>query len=174
MNEETQIERARRGDQEAFLALLARHDQRIMSIVYRFTANLYDREDLYQEIFLHCFKSIRAFKAQSQFGTWLTRLALNRCITYMKKQSPPSLPPESDPVPPPDFARREQLRAVRRALARLEGRQQIAFHLYYIEEWSPDRIAEVLACSTGAVKSHLDRARKKIKLDREVRPWQTP
>ena len=50
--------------------------------------------------------------------------------------------------------------------------QRIAFHLYYIEEWTIPEIAEVLDCRAGTVKSHLNRAREKVKKDREVLQWQ--
>ncbi len=166
------IERAQAGDVESFLALLACHDREIMSVVYRFAGNQYDREDLYQEVFLQCFRSLKKFKFRSSFATWMYRVALNRCISYMRRKKP-MVELTDRPAEALDWERREKLRAIHRALTRLNGAQRICFHLHYIEDWSVDRIAEILGCSAGAIKSHLHRARRKVKEDRGILVWQT-
>jgi len=166
------ILRAQAGEHQAFLELLARHDRKIMSVVYRFSCDRYDREDLYQEIFLHCYRSIGSFRFRSSFLTWLYRLALNRCLGYMRNRLPLA-EPRDGPAPSIDGERRDRLEAVRRALARLRGPQRICFHLHYVEDWGVDRIASLLECSEGTVKSHLHRARTRIRGDREVLVWRT-
>lgn len=166
------IERAQQGDREAFLDLLTQHDRQIMSVIFRFCGDLYDREDLYQEIFLQCFLSIKSYRYQSSFRTWLYRVALNRCIDYMRKQKPLTQLPHGA-ASPPDWERRAKLRAVHNALSRLKGPQRICFHLYYVEQWSLEEIKDLLGCGEGTVKSHLHRARAKIKQDDEVLLWQT-
>ena len=164
---------AQRGEHDAFVDLLALHDRQIMSVVYRFTCDQYDREDLYQEVFLHCFRSIGQFRGRSSFRTWLYRLSLNRCVSYMQKKPPLGEPPPDAPGPAIDFVRREKLAAVHRALARLKGPQRICFHLHYVEQWRVEEIAELLDCRPGTVKSHLNRARGKVRQDDEVLTWQT-
>jgi RNA polymerase sigma-70 factor (ECF subfamily) len=171
-DERALIEQAQSGDQEAFLTLLSRYDRQIMSVVYRFTHDLYDREDLYQDIFLNCFRSIGRFQFRSSLLTWLYRIALNRCLTYVRKKRP--MDELGDlPAPQTDWDRREKLKAIGRALSRLRGQQRLCFHLHYIEDWKIQQISETLGCSEGAVKSHLNRARTKIKTDREVLVWRT-
>ncbi|MDJ0837521.1 MAG: RNA polymerase sigma factor [Acidobacteriota bacterium] len=165
------VKKAREGDHHAFLALLKRCDRQLMSVVCRFTGDLYDREDLYQDIFLHCFQSIRSYRGDAPFQTWLYRLALNRCIDYMRKK-PIVEPAEDSPGPEIDWERREKLAAVHRAMNRLDGPRRICFHLSYVEGWAVSEIAEMMGCSPGTVKSHLDRARKKIRKDHEVLIWQ--
>ncbi|MCG8673408.1 MAG: RNA polymerase sigma factor, partial [Pseudomonadales bacterium] len=167
------IKRAAKGDHAAFIELLKGCDRQLMSVVCRFTHDLYDREDLYQEIFLHCFKDIGKFRYASDFKTWLYRLALNRCIAYIKRVKPVTALDENLEGSSTDWERREKLAAVHRAMSRLSGPQRIAFHLTYVEDWSAMEIAGVLNCSQGTVKSHLDRARRKVRLDREVAVWQT-
>ena len=118
----------------------------------------------------------RKFKFKSSFSTWLYRIALNRCITYMKKR-PVVLEPEDGPDPHAalsrDYEQRARLSAIKAAMARLKGPQQLCFHLFYVEEWDLGRIAETLDCREGTVKSHLNRARKRIRMDEEVLQWQT-
>jgi RNA polymerase sigma-70 factor (ECF subfamily) len=166
------IKRAQRGDDDAFIALLARYDRQIMSVVYRFTGDSYDRQDLYQEVFLNCFRSIKTFRFKSSFETWLYRIALNRCITYMKKKEPIA-DWKDEAGPGVDWERTAKLQSVHRALSRVNGAQRICFHLHYIEDWSIGQIAEMLDCQHGTVKSHLNRARDKIRKDPQVRAWAT-
>ena len=170
--EEELVRRAGKGDHEAFLELLKRHDRQLMSVVCRFTGNRYDREDLYQDIFLHAFKSIARFRFQASFKTWLYRVALNRCLTYIKKREP-VLEAVEGSAPAIDWERNEKVAAVGRAMKRLRGPQQICFHLFYVEQWNQEEIAKLLGCRVGTVKSHMNRARTKIKRDREVLVWQT-
>jgi RNA polymerase sigma-70 factor (ECF subfamily) len=166
------IKKARNGDSDAFLELISRYDRKVMSVVYRFTADKYDREDLYQEIFLDCYRSIGRFQFRSSFLTWLYRIALNRCISFMRKRNRRVEIRESpSSQSPPD--RTEKLRAIERAVSRLNGKQKICFHLHYIENWSIDRIAELLGCAEGTVKGHLHRARLRIRADQEILAWQT-
>lgn len=171
MDDRKLIEMAQAGNHQAFLALLTRYDRQIMSVVYRFTHNLFDREDLYQEIFLHCFKSIKSFRFECKFTTWLYRIALNRCVTYMRKNKPnPDLPQPKNPQIP-SLETKERLLSIHRAMKRLSQPQRLCFHLFYAEDWDIHDIAELMHCQTGTVKSHLDRARKKIRADREVAQW---
>lgn len=166
------IKQAQGGDQAAFLALLARYDRQIMSVVYRFTSNQFDREDLYQEVFLHCYRAIGSFHFRSSLLTWLYRIALNRSLTYMRRHEPVA-EPKDEPGPEPDLEQQAKLRSVHTAMSRLRGRQRVCFHLHYLEDWDVADIAEVLDCSLGTVKSHLNRARSKIRRDREVEAWLT-
>ena len=172
MDEQALVKCACKGDHDAFLALLAKYDRQIMSVVFRFTGDLFDREDLYQDIFLHCYRSIKKYRFDESFQNWLYRVALNRCIHFNKKKDP-AVAQQDIAAAPPDWERREKMKAIRKAMSRLKGPQQICFHLYYIEDWDLQRIADVLGCARGTIKSHLDRARAKIKSDREVLLWQT-
>jgi len=170
--EQQLIEEARGGDSQAFLELLRHYDRQIMSVVYRFTGDRYDREDLYQEVFLAAFKSIRTYRENAAFGTWLYRVALNRCIDFMRKKPISSEFEEtsSGGINPEQRARMD---SVLKALGKLKGPQRICFHLYYIEGWNIREIMDVMDCSEGTVKTHLSRARAKVKRDRGVLLWQT-
>ena len=174
--DESLISRAQTGDHKAFVEILRHYDRPVMSIIYRFTANLYDREDLYQEIFLHCFRSIASFRFQSSFKTWLTRLALNCCIDYMKKVPPLAQTQDHSQhqasITEIDWEQQQKLSAVYNALKQLAGPQRICFHMYYIEDWSIKEISALLQCNEGTIKTHMSRARKRIKSNTRVMQWQ--
>lgn len=159
-----------------------------MSVVYRFACGVQDREDLYQEIFLHCYRSLPRYRFRSSFLTWLYRLALNRALScarerrarerttgleLLEEEAAELVAAPEGRSPEALLEHRERRQALREAMARLRGRQKICFHLHYVEEWGSSRIAEVLGCSEGAVKSHLDRARRKVRAHREVLQWRT-
>ncbi len=169
-NEQVLIELAAQGDHQAFATLVKSHDRSIMNVILRFTLDQYDRDDLYQEIFIACYTALPSFSGKSSFHTWLYRIAINHCITFMRKQV--VLEEVKDiPVSGPDQENRERLKAVAQAMSNLDGPQRVSFHLFYIEQWTLNEVADVLECSTGSVKSHLDRARKKIRQDKEIAQW---
>lgn len=169
-NERVLIELAAQGNHGAFTSLVKFHDRRIMNVILRFTLDQYDRDDLYQEIFTACYAALPSFSGKSSFHTWLYRIAMNHCISFMRKQL---VVEELDDIPDSDPNRenQERLKAVAQAMSDLDGPQRVSFHLFYIEQWTLQEVADVLECSTGTIKSHLDRARKKIRQDKEVAQW---
>lgn len=141
-----------------------------MAVVYRFTFDRFDRDDLYQEVFLSAYKHIRRFRGKCAFSTWLHRIALNRCIDWERKRKFESVPLE-EPSVTEEGDTRQKLQAIQQALTTLPRGPRVCFHLYYLEGMTIDEVAEILGCRPGSVKSQLNRARKKIRLHHEVRPW---
>jgi len=166
------VRRAQEGDADAFLTLIERHDRQVMSVIYRFSGDRHDREDLYHEVFVHAFESIRRFRGASSFRTWLYRVALNRCLSYVKRR-PPVREPEDAAVDPEDWVQRAKVRSILRAMDSLSDHQRMCFFLHYVEGWNVAEIEELLDVRSGTVKSHLNRARAKIRGAREVMAWQT-
>jgi RNA polymerase sigma-70 factor (ECF subfamily) len=83
------IERAKRGDAEAFQALYDKHKRRVYSLCLRMTANTAEAEDLAQEAFLQLFRKIATFRGESAFSTWLHRLSVNVVLMHLRKKSLP-------------------------------------------------------------------------------------
>lgn len=171
MNEDELVKLAQQQDHQAFAALLQHYDRQIMNVILRFTGNQFDRDDLYQDIFTACYASLPKFSGRSKFFTWLYRIALNYCVDYKKKNVPTLVDVDTVDSTRTDWEQRGKISAISYAMNGLEGPQQISFHLFYIEQWSIDEIVQVLDCSPGTVKSNLDRARKKIRLNKEVIKW---
>ncbi|PCH62142.1 MAG: hypothetical protein COC19_03245 [SAR86 cluster bacterium] len=165
------IKQASQGDHRAFTQLLQNYDRRIINVILRFTGNRYDRDDLFQEIFTACYLALPKFSGKSSFYTWLYRIALNHCISYTRSQRPMEAI-EDISQQAQSLQRQLQLNTISNAVETLKSPQRISFHLYYIEQWTTAEIAQLLECRVGSVKSHLDRARKKIRLNKEVAKWQ--
>jgi RNA polymerase sigma-70 factor (ECF subfamily) len=157
---------------------------------YRMTGSYQDAEDVVQETYLRAMRALDGFEARSSLKTWLYRIATNTCITALNHRSRRVLPaglgaPSHDPgahvlsdgsvpwlEPLPDavlddpgevVVRRESVRlALIAALQHLPARQRAAFLLREVLSWSAAEIAETLGVSVPAVKSLLQRARKRL------------
>lgn len=171
---------------------------------YRMTGSYQDAEDAVQETYLRAVRGLAGFEGRSSVKTWLYRIATNTCITELNHRSRRVLPsglgaPESDPgvrvagdetiawlSPLPDavlshrpedvVVRRESVRlALIAALQHLPVRQRAALLLREVLSWSAAEIAETLDISVAAVKSLLQRARRRLdELDLEGERPQPP
>src|SRR6266536_264537 len=80
------VTRARRGDMEAYDALVRRYQERIYATIYHMTANHEDANDLAQETFIKAFQALKSFKGDSSFFTWVYRIAVNKTINFLKQR----------------------------------------------------------------------------------------
>jgi RNA polymerase sigma-70 factor (ECF subfamily) len=157
------------GDQAAFAELVQRHQNRVFNLVYRFTRNRQDAEELAQEVFLKVWKNARTFKGQSAFSTWLYRLAVNTCLNDRKKKkiNPEPLSLLGDFATAADAAGKEILAQerqilVNKALNALPIRQKMALILANFEGKSYEDIAVIMEVSVSAVETLLFRARQNL------------
>ncbi|TKJ42184.1 hypothetical protein CEE37_00465 [candidate division LCP-89 bacterium B3_LCP] len=181
MNEEEHqlIINARNGDDNAFSQLVAMHDSRIMSLVWSVLGRGFDADEVYQEIFLKVHRSLGSFRFESQFSTWLHRIAVNVAISHKRslsrRQKREQLMDNSDdffasaPANPEDNPenlqlRREVLEQIDRALDELPLRQRTVFVMKHDQGMKLKEIASVLKISEGAVKAYLFRALAKLRV----------
>ena len=76
------IRKAVEGDDEAFEALVKRHHPKIYEVAHRMLGNPRDAEGATHATFSNAHQHIKAFQGQTAFGTWIYRIAVNRCIQY--------------------------------------------------------------------------------------------
>lgn len=86
MNKDTLIGRLKEGDEAAFKEMLEIHQTQVLNICYKFLLNREDAEDIAQEIFVEAFFSIKKFREESNLGTWLNRIAVNKSIDELRKK----------------------------------------------------------------------------------------
>ena len=171
------IRRAQEGDADAFATLFHTHKTRVYSLCLRMTKNTAEAEDLTQEAFLHVFRKLAAFRADSALSTWLYRVTVNTVLMHFRKKSlqqvsldrPKSGDSFDKPVPREFPSTDSRLVgcvdrvALNRALAELpEGYRKI-FLLHEVEGYEHREIAEFLGCSVGNSKSQLHKARQRIR-----------
>jgi len=165
------------GDVDAFEELVARHQRAVYGIVSRMIYNRDDVDDLAQDIFVLAYRSIRSFRGDSNFATWLHRIAVNATLKYMRRGKNRQTVSLDDPetalgdilaapnqASPAELAHTgERNEAVRQALELLPARQRMVVTLHYFEEYTCDEIADMLHCSVGTVWSRLHYACKKLR-----------
>jgi RNA polymerase sigma-70 factor (ECF subfamily) len=185
---ETQlVERCRAGDLTAFDKLSSAHQDRIFNLCYWLLGNRDDAADATQEAFVRAFRSLGNFRGESQFGTWLHRIAVNTSLDVIQRRKRAPLPysdlsscedkagrshddedvqaryGEEESTLANDPARlstqRERRHAVQNALADLPEHYRLALVLFDIEGHSYDEIAQTLRLPLGTVKSRINRAR---------------
>jgi RNA polymerase sigma-70 factor, ECF subfamily len=170
------IERAQRGDVEAFRMLYEKHKRRVYSLCLRMTANTAEAEDLAQEAFLQLYRKIGTFRGESAFSTWLHRLSVNVVLMHLRKKSLPVVSLEettqsgeedstrrdfgSDDVALTGSIDRLQLQ---RAVESLPPGYRMIFVLHDVEGYEHNEIAKIAGCSVGNSKSQLHKARMKLR-----------
>src|SRR5271155_2011045 len=85
------VQRAQRGDEQAFATLFQLHKRRVYSVCLQMTKDVADAEDLAQEAFLQVFRSVNSFRGDSALSTWLYRVAVNTVLMKLRRKSPPVL-----------------------------------------------------------------------------------
>lgn len=162
------LQRACDGDRDAFGVLIETHYDFIHSVAWRWCGTQVDAEDIAQEACIRLGRSIRSFKGQSAFRTWLYALTLN-VVRDHQRQSLRRRRDEgrlaTDPIffqqlEPENEGRGEWLWA---AVRLLPEKQRDAVLLVHSEGLSHAAAAEVLDCSENTVSWHLHEARKRLK-----------
>ena len=163
------LARARQGDRHAFARLVRAHQSRVRLQLRRLThgdAALAD--DLAQETFVQAWLHLNDFRGDARLATWLHRIALTRFLQHVRR---PQLPVEwndadADDAHEPGHDPRavEGLgRDVERALEALsEVQRLVVVHCFHLE-LSHAEAAQVLGLPLGTLKSHLDRAKTRLR-----------
>jgi RNA polymerase sigma-70 factor (ECF subfamily) len=160
------VESCQRGEREAFRALFELYKDKVYSIALRYSNDESSAMDIAQDTFLKLFSSIRDFRGQARFESWLYRLVVNSCLDQKRRRR--RLLPFVDQfledlrfcgeTALQELLRQELSEQVRSAVTRLPPEQRIVIVLRYTEGLSYEEIAEALGCSKGTVASRLNRA----------------
>lgn len=178
------VARVQRGDKRAFDLLVRKYQQRIMALISRYIRNRSEIADVAQEAFIKAYRALPNFRGDSQFYTWLYRIAINSAKNYLASQSRrpqtasvDGLEPEqlADLAGQTDNASPERLlltaelkRVIDQAIADLPEELRTALLLREMDGLSYEEIAEVMECPIGTVRSRIFRARDAV--DRRIAP----
>ncbi len=169
------IDRALAGDRSAFGQLATRYQDRLFSSMLGVTGSAEEAEDVVQDALVRAFLKLDTFQQNSQFFTWLYRIAFNVALSrHRRRRSRISIdqtrdatgtePIDNGELPDEPMLRRERVDLVRRALAQLTEQHRAILVLREMEECSYEAIAEILSISIGTVRSRISRARCQLKL----------
>jgi RNA polymerase sigma-70 factor (ECF subfamily) len=165
------VARCQRGDASAFRVLFTRHRVDVARLVFRMVGPRSDLEDLIQEVFLQVYKSLKDFKGQAKFSTWLHRVTVN--VVLMERRAAKSRPqlaapplsdlePDGRIGPDEDATRHERARAFRRIIDRLGEKKRVVFVLHEIEGLPPAEIATIVGAPVLTVRTRLFYARREL------------
>ena len=163
------VTRFKQGDEGAFDSLPHRHKDGIYSLVYR-TVGDGEVEDVVQDVFVRMYKSLRRFRGESSFRTWLYRITVNACRDHVRALGRrPTISveelPEIESLPgPADLASSSWTRSeVERAIHGLPQDERAAVEMHYVQGMSYREMAETLRCPVGTVKARVHSAITKLR-----------
>jgi RNA polymerase sigma-70 factor (ECF subfamily) len=166
-----------KGDPAAFGELVRRYQDRLYNTVYRLLDNADDAQDVVQDAFVNAYQSLDGFKGDSQFFTWLYRIAVNTAISHKRKQRLTLSidsgrngerrvePLDDSDASRPEHAleRAEEERRVQQALNRLSAEHRAVLILKDMEGQKYEAMAEILGVPIGTIRSRLHRARTELR-----------
>ena len=182
------VERCVAGDQRAFELLVIKYQRRIQRLIGRMVRDTDLVEDIAQETFIRAYRALHQFRGESQFYTWLYRIATNTAKKYLlqlkrdrvvfegsfqlddegDETSRQKSEPTTSETPESILAAREVAAAVNAVLEELPDELRQAITLREVEGLSYGEIAELMNCPIGTVRSRIFRAREAVSA--RVRP----
>jgi len=187
--EQALIQRAQKGDHEAFAALVSEHQRYVYNLAFRVLKNEEEALDLAQETFVRAWTALPNFRGQSRFRTWLYRIVTNLCYNRLPnlRRSLNELGddviaelPETEIAfdnPAHGLESRELRSYLHQAIDRLDENYRLLISLRYQNELSYEEIATMLNLPLGTVKTGLFRAKEQLRraLETYQEPlWTTP
>ncbi|MDG2145636.1 MAG: RNA polymerase sigma factor RpoE [Porticoccaceae bacterium] len=172
------VVRVQEGDKRAFDLLVLKYQHKVHAIVGRFVRDTDEVADVVQEAFIKAYRALPKFRGESQFYTWLYRIAVNTAKNYLVSRS--RRPPGSDVdiddaeyysgseylkdlgTPENQLFRDELESVIVKSIAELPEDLRTAVTLREYEGLSYEEIAEIMECPVGTVRSRIFRARETI------------
>ena len=172
------VKRSIQGDGQAFDELVLNYQNKVYALAFRYMSNEEDAYDMSQDTFIKAYRSLRSFKGESSFGTWIFRITTNVCLDEIRRRKRRVVPFSLDePLATMDgeevekeiadsslsadriYEQKELSQYIQKRLDEMKPEHKTAIILRDVMELSYDEIAGVLNCSIGTVKSRINRAR---------------
>ena len=167
-HEAATIERAKKGDHQAFEALVRQYKDSVLNLARRMVGDVDAAEDVAQEAFIRAYQHLRRFRSDAKFSTWLYRIAVNEARARLRrrrsqqahhweKQAYPDRfqPPPEEPTDAPGV--------LLSLLQELPEKQRATLALFYLQELSLVETSKALGAPVGTVKAWLSRGRERLR-----------
>jgi RNA polymerase sigma-70 factor (ECF subfamily) len=163
--EEAWVLASQKGDQLAFNRLVLKWEHRVYNLVLRMLNDPEEAAETTQEVFLAVYRSIKRFKRQAKFSTWIYRIAVNHSISRLRRRPPVHYSIDDEPFvqthqrfsvsggQETDVLRLERSRGIRESLSRLSSEQRAVIELKVYQEETFESIADILGLPASTVKS---------------------
>lgn len=158
------------AQKQAFGQVVNHYSEKIYWQIRKMVLDHDDANDLVQNTFLKAWININSFRGESKLSTWLYRIAINECITFLNAQRQKNNISideadtfllgklEGDEY----FDGDEAALKLQQAILTLPEKQRIVFNLRYFEEQTYEQMSEILGTSVGALKASYHHAVKKV------------
>ena len=177
------IRRILSGDDEAFNALVRKHQKGIHALAWRKVGDFHIAEEITQDTFLQVYKNLAQLKNPNQFAGWMYVIASRLCLKWIQKHKDTSVIHSLEDTPVEEIDESsythhvsEQRKAeitenrhelVKKLLAKLPESERTIVTLYYLGEMTAKEIGKYLGVSVNTVKSRLRRGRKRLQEQQE-------
>lgn len=191
--ERTLVVAAKNGDEQAFETLFKRHQRKTLAVVLRYTRVVEDAEDIVQQSFYKAFVHLWQFQGESSFSTWLTRIAINEALMFLRRigaarevsiddirdaqGSAASLGiPDSNADPETRCSQREEVRILSKAVRSLRPGLRTTIVLSELRELSTSETARRMGLSVTTVKARRFRGKRQLRqeLTSYLKPTRKP
>jgi RNA polymerase sigma factor (sigma-70 family) len=163
---------ARDGDTRAFDALILKYGDKLYGLVYHMTSHKEDTHDLLQEIYARAYQSLRSFRGNSTFYTWVYQIAVNLTLNFLKKKKrrsglslhelaaaahqDPALIDSTHEANPEQQTNLNELQVrLKEAMRKLSEPHRMVVTMFDIQGMSHGEIAKLLKTSEGTIRSRL-------------------
>jgi RNA polymerase sigma-70 factor, ECF subfamily len=181
------IEQAQKGNIDAFKKLVTKHKRNVYNLAYDLTRNKEDAEDVSQDVFIRAFSSIKKFRGDAKFSTWIYRITVNTCLSLKQRKSYKTIktaqsiedlietnietinPEKNSPEKHTEasFIRND----IEKALLKLTARERTIFIMRNYNEMRFSEIAEIIGVKTVTVRGinfkALEKMRKELAFYKE-------
>jgi RNA polymerase sigma factor (sigma-70 family) len=162
------IELSKAGNSKAQYQLYQLYARAMYNICYRMMNSREEAEDMLQESFTEAFLNLGTFRFESEFGGWLKRITINKCINALKKRKAGIIPVETLPEHASydgsdDETPGISAEQVQRAMEQLPEGYRVVFSLYLLEGYDHAEISQIMGISEATSKSQYSRAKQRIK-----------
>lgn len=166
------VERCRAGDDAAFTALVDRYKDLVFGLIVRLVGDRQRAEDLAQEAFLRIHRGLPYFRGEASLSTWIYRIVVNLCAQERGRRAPDVSLDEPDERGRPRVEAAQADRAftdlelkdrLRKALDQLPDHYRVLIAAHYLDGVQYEALAEALDVPLGTVKTHLHRAKRRLR-----------
>ena len=173
----------REGDRGAFDGLVIKYREGIFNLCYRLLGDYQEANDTAQEVFLKAYRSIKSFRFEAKFSTWLYTIGVNTCrnrlksLEYRQRERtvafenpgrPKSIQSvleidENEASPAIQIERKERMQLIQDAINSLPNNRKTVLILRDIQGFSYEEISDMTGLNLGTVKSTISRARRDLR-----------
>jgi RNA polymerase sigma factor (sigma-70 family) len=168
------IKRVLAGEQVLFAQLVQRYQQYVFTLVYRFTDNREDAEEISQDVFVKAYRSLADFRGEAKFSTWLYTIVRTSCITFLRKKRLDVSSLDNERIflqveskesrfTANAIEQKSKYAMVNAAIRLLSPDDNQVLTLFYKGEQTLEEIGRVMGLDPNTIKVKLHRARNRLK-----------